>query len=46
MVGKIWKRVHHSFADPAAAAFWASPLKKNCNQKQKYNHDEVQEAIL
>jgi hypothetical protein len=46
MVGKIWKRAPQSFADPAIAAFWASPLKMNCGCKQKYNRDDVRDAIL
>jgi hypothetical protein len=40
-VRMFWKRARLSFVDPAIATFWASPLKKNCGRKQKYNRDEV-----
>jgi hypothetical protein len=33
------------FHGPAIAVFRASPLKKNCGRKQKYNHQEVWDAI-
>jgi hypothetical protein len=45
-VGKVGKRVRHSFTDPAIAAFRASPLHKNCGRKQKYDCQEVRAAIL
>jgi hypothetical protein len=45
-VRMFWKRARQSFADPAIEAFRASPLKKNFGPKQKYNRDEVREAIL
>jgi hypothetical protein len=44
-VGKIWKRARQSFADPTIASFRASPLKKNCGRKQKFDRDEVRDAI-
>jgi hypothetical protein len=44
-VGKIWKRARQNFADPNIASFRASPLKKNCGRKQKYDRDEVRDAI-
>jgi hypothetical protein len=45
-VKRIWERGHQSFADPTIAAFRASPLKNNCGRKQKYESEEVREAIL
>jgi hypothetical protein len=43
---QIWKRARQSFADPTIAAFRASPLKKYCGRKQKYDRQEVPDAIL
>jgi hypothetical protein len=45
-VGKIWKRVPLNYEDPSVGAFCASPCKNKYGQKQKYNYDEVREAIL
>jgi hypothetical protein len=46
MVGNVWNRACQIFADPTVGAFQASPLKKKCGWKQKYDRDEVREAIL
>jgi hypothetical protein len=46
-VGKIWKRARLNFEDPTIGAFCASPCKKNkCGAKQKWNRDDVREALL
>ena len=45
-IGQIWKRAHQNFEDPSIGAFRASPLKKQCGRKQKYDCDEVRAAIL
>jgi DNA-binding Xre family transcriptional regulator len=38
--------VRLNYEDPTIGAFHASPLKKQCSRKQKYNQDDVREAIL
>ena len=45
-IKKIWTRASQKFADPTIGAFRASPLKKNCDAKQKYDRDKVRAAIL
>jgi hypothetical protein len=46
MVGNVWKRARQSFVDPTVGSFRASPLKKNSGREQKYDHDEVRDAIV
>jgi hypothetical protein len=42
-IRRVWARVRENFR--VAGVFSASPLKKNCGAKQKWNHDEVRAAV-
>ena len=44
-IRRIWARALANFHDPNIRAFRASPQKKKCGRKKKWNHDEVREAV-
>jgi hypothetical protein len=44
-IRRIWARALANFHDPNVRAFRASPQKKKCGRKKKWNHDEVREAV-
>ncbi|KAI2507526.1 hypothetical protein MHU86_6914 [Fragilaria crotonensis] len=44
-IRRIWARALANFQDPEVRAFRASPQKKRCGRKKKWNHDEVREAV-
>ena len=44
-ITNIWCRGQANFANPHVKMFKASPRKKNCGRKQKWDRDAIREAI-
>jgi hypothetical protein len=44
-IRRVWKRAVQNFRDPDIQQFCASPQKRNCGRPQKWNHDDVREAV-